>query len=60
MAAAVRKAVAEYNESNSRNVNDNYDPFWPGTCVCMCVGGFGTVEFCWWLVMGGVWIHHPV
>lgn len=29
MAAAVRKAVADYNESNSRNVNDNYDPFWP-------------------------------
>lgn len=32
MAAAVRKAVADYNESNSRNVNDNYEPFWPGAC----------------------------
>lgn len=29
-AAAVRTAVAEYNESNSANVNDNHDPFWPG------------------------------
>ena len=47
MAAAVRKAVADYNESNSRNVNDNYDPFWPGPFFT-----FGAFLVCvWW---GGV------